>query len=674
MSRPINKVLKGERLNFQQRLHDGYVCLDPFIPLLTNLSNFQFHHDDPLFENLDDMITAQFNILIDTDRSGKKWITSQKAHELWDLLHIEEEGSQPENLTDEDNNDQKGEEEHRGKHDLVDASESPSKRHQNSSVSEIPVFMHDLPTSATLQKALPPLSTYSHEERIKLETLLQKILFPEPKGIGHPDEYPVIDLAQHVRELDEHFPNVPLNLNIPIDEHGNTSLHWLCSIANLSLLKQLISFGSNRRIGDKSGESALVKAVKSVNNYDSGTFETLLDYLHPCIVLVDEMDRTVLHHIVLTSGMAGCNAAAKYYLDILMGWIVKKQKRLPAKTSSPLDEIDLHWVIKHLLNARDSNGDTCLNIAARLGNVAIVEALMDYGANPNISNNSGLRPTDFGAGTQPRSHSSTIDALKTPTKVSEVMPDPIAESSSLISNIQSLLSTISQDYDEEVKQHNDKMKELHEELTRKREALAKARDRLARTKHLQDEYHLLTDRLSNVENTILDEDQNFQLASRELGLSLDDVQAEGLNSGDIVFDADEPFRIAFVNAKFEEKLKDEYNNDFELFVRRCNLQQLVHELQSSIPKDAEIPNPKILKARLKAYNRNEAHLESTLQKIKTKQRNLESKFRKVLSLCLKIDEEKVDSMLDGLLQAISTEDPEDVDTDEIHDFLENHVE
>lgn len=741
MSRPIFKVHKGDRITFQQRLQDGYVCLDQFIPLLTNLSSFNFHRDDPLVENLDDMVTSQFNILIDTDRSGTRWITLQKAHELWDLLQIKDD-SGSENLTDHDddneanhngveddgqktpeNNGRKtdnhtmenggtentnngnnssnkndgnvtaegsnfrpatitngttsrisGGEPDTVKHELLDLPDSPTKRHQTKSVSKIPVFQHDLPTVSTLQKTLPPVSNYSNDERAKLETLLQRILFPETTNLNVAEGYPSVSLTQQVQELDTQFPNVPLNFNIPIDEHGNTSLHWLCSIANLDLLKQLIVFGSDRRIGDKSGESVLVKSVKSVNNYDSGTFEILLDYLYPCIVMVDDMDRTVLHHIVITSGMPGCNAAAKYYLDILMGWIVKKQSRTKESHCVLLEDIDLQWVITHLLNARDSNGDTCLNIAARLGNVAIVEALLDYGADPNIANNSGLCPVDFGAGTQPRFQSNIKNLMATPTKTHETSLDPMAESTSLITNIKSLLSKISNDYGDEIKQHNGKMKELLDTLNIKREALANARDRLAKAKQIQDEYNLLSDRLNNVENTIAEEDQNFQLASRELGLSLDDVQEEGLNSADIAFDADEPFRISYVYTKFEEKIKDEYNNDFELFLKHCNLSQLVHEIYDNFPSRAEIPHPKILKARIKAYNRNELHLDSTLQTIKDKQKNLESKFRKVLSLCLKIDEEKVDSMLDGLLQAISNEDPEDIDTDEVNNFLESAAE
>lgn len=793
MSRPIFKAYKGEKISFEQRLQDGYVCLDPFIPLLSDLSSLKYHGDDPLFENLDDMITSQFNILIDTDRSGTRWITLQKAHELWDLLRMQDDlntggssikrdedtnghaqddegrestgGSTTDATSKNGNGSQKNENANSsaplsqqqeqqqqqqeknqeppqkqqqkqqqvsgssgnnagndnvsstqgtsrdsstpsapidtnlkgdqtdqiasgtdekaynspttGKHDLGEHIDSPTKRHQTQSVSVIPVFKHDLPTVSTLQKTLPSITNYTAEERVKLETLLQRILFPETSpedAVTSSNGYPVIDLGQQLQELDAQFPNVKLNLNIPIDEHGNTALHWLCSIANLDLLKQHIMYGSDRRIGDKSGESVLVKSVKSVNNYDSGTFEALLDYLYPCIVLVDEMDRTVLHHIVITSGMPGCNAAAKYYLDILMGWVVKKQSRSKESECALLEDINLQWVITRLLNARDSNGDTCLNIAARLGNVAIVEALLDYGADPSIANNSGLCPLDFGAGTQPRFQANSKAQMSTPTKINEAEPDPMAESATLITNIKSLLSKISDDYEDEVKQHNSRMSELLKTLNNKREVLAKARDRLAKAKQVQDEYNLLSDRLNNVENTIAEEDQNFQLASRELGLSLDDVQAEGLNSSDIIFDADEPFRISYVNTKFEEKIKNDYNNDFELFLKHCDLSKFAREIYESIPDTTEIPHPRVLKARIKAYTRNESHLESTLQTIKNKQRNLESKFRKVLSLCLKIDEEKVDSMLDGLLQAISNEDPEDIDTEEVNNFLESAAE
>ena len=79
-----------------------------------------------------------------------------------------------------------------------------------------------------------------------------------------------------------------------------------------------------------------------------------------------------------------------------------------------------------------------------------------------------------------------------------------------------------------------------------------------------------------------------------------------------------------------------------------------------------------MKARLEAYRKNDDHLQDVLVGIKEKRTDLENKFRRVLSLCLKIEEGKVDDMLDGLLQAISSEDPQEIDTEEMQDFLKKH--
>jgi ankyrin repeat protein len=55
--------------------------------------------------------------------------------------------------------------------------------------------------------------------------------------------------------------------------------------------------------------------------------------------------------------------------------------------------------MSEIVNAQDSSGDTALNIAARIGNRSIVSQLLEVGADPNIANRAGLRPLDFGIGT-----------------------------------------------------------------------------------------------------------------------------------------------------------------------------------------------------------------------------------------------------------------------------------
>jgi len=48
------------------------------------------------------------------------------------------------------------------------------------------------------------------------------------------------------------------------------------------------------------------------------------------------------------------------------------------------------------VDLQDEHGDTALNIAARIGNRALVKTLVDVGANRLLANKLGLRPSDFG--------------------------------------------------------------------------------------------------------------------------------------------------------------------------------------------------------------------------------------------------------------------------------------
>ena len=51
-----------------------------------------------------------------------------------------------------------------------------------------------------------------------------------------------------------------------------------------------------------------------------------------------------------------------------------------------------HLKNKNLINKRDQYGNTLLNYAVRFNNLQSIHALIDYGANPNICNNSGICP------------------------------------------------------------------------------------------------------------------------------------------------------------------------------------------------------------------------------------------------------------------------------------------
>lgn len=177
-------------------------------------------------------------------------------------------------------------------------------------------------------------------------------------------------------------------IDLPIDTHGNSLLHWSASLANLNLTFQLVELGGNVKCGNNLGETALMKAVAHVNFFETMMFEKLVDILYPSIPVLDKKKRSILHHIVLFAGSEGKSAAALYYMDAIVEWIIKNG---PNKKNA----ISLNELMSEIVNLQDTNGDTALNIIARIGNKAIAQLLLNIGADPKILNNAGLSPIDF---------------------------------------------------------------------------------------------------------------------------------------------------------------------------------------------------------------------------------------------------------------------------------------
>ena len=83
---------------------------------------------------------------------------------------------------------------------------------------------------------------------------------------------------------------------------------------------------------------------------------------------------------------------------------------------------------------------------------------------------------------------------------------------------------------------------------------------------------------------------------------------------------------------------------------------------------ASLPSVHILRARLSAYKGNNDTLEEGLQGLKSKSSELAAKYRKIISLCTQVNEDRVDSHLDSLLRAVESES-DDVELSRVREFL-----
>jgi len=212
----------------------------------------------------------------------------------------------------------------------------------------------------------------------------------------------------------------PRQLDMPIDNHSHTVLHWAAALSRLPLLRALIAAGASPYRVNASGHTALMRAVTVTNSMELNSFPDLLDVLGGTLEIRDNKGRTVLHHIAVTSAVKGRNAASRYYLESLLEWIVRQgsvpSSQQPAATnglnglnghssSAPPSsqqqappKMGLARFMAEIVNTKDNAGDTALNIAAKNGNRSVISQLLEIGADNKIANRSGLCPLDFGVG------------------------------------------------------------------------------------------------------------------------------------------------------------------------------------------------------------------------------------------------------------------------------------
>jgi ankyrin repeat protein len=190
------------------------------------------------------------------------------------------------------------------------------------------------------------------------------------------DPAPVLDL---LRELTPDMSS-PIDIDTILDDKGHTALHLAASMGRQQTVSQLISAGADIHRGNFVGETPLMRASIDTHNFDQQCFNLLITSLHTSIRTLDTSRKSVLHHIMYLAGIQGRAVCARYYLDQIFLWIAQNQG----------------GDFKSLVDLQDEYGDTVLNIAARVGNRALVRTLIDVGANRVLPNKVGLRPGDFG--------------------------------------------------------------------------------------------------------------------------------------------------------------------------------------------------------------------------------------------------------------------------------------
>ena len=461
------------------------------------------------------------------------------------------------------------------------------------------------------------------------------------------------------------------DLDIPIDGTAHTALHWASALARMSLLRQLIAKGASIFRVNGGGETALIRAAITTNNLNESTFPELLELLGPTIEMRDGRGRTVLHHIAVSSAIKGRSAACRYYLESLLEFVVRQGSSTNSQQNSfnggseatpKPKSIGLARFLSEIVNATDLSGDTALNLAARIGNKSIIQQLLEVGANPTIANRGGLKPTDFGIGGDPQPKDAQQSSSQTlPSQERSAMNKLGDSSRDLVSckrfqnfmantarltfatAVTALLSDTETSFRTEIQSKQTLIDQTHAKLRETSTLLSDEKRRLEDLQRKVEKRREMQQRITNLRR--INEEQKIQLTR------------SGPSGG--------------IKLRMDVKVGDA---DAGLEVDIASLPQMsASEPLQILPHQhtylSSLERVELLRARVTAYQTHNASLEAYTTQMKSRSVELERKLRRVVALCTNVEESKLDTMMEGLIDAVEGERGQDLEVGRVREFL-----
>ncbi|EDU48192.1 start control protein cdc10 [Pyrenophora tritici-repentis Pt-1C-BFP] len=573
---------------------------------------------------------------------------------------------------------------------LEDALEPPRKRmrasqedNNYSQPNGANVSMADLPSPTE-----PNESFYQHQSgnRIALPdgdvpSALPPLPHPDTK---HNEEKQAMLTDLFADQTRTDFTNHPAilhlsgaDLDMPIDNTSNTALHWAATLARVSLMRLLVSKGANMFRGNASGQTPLMSAVSVNNSLDHSCFPETLEILAPLIELRDTQGRTILHHIAVTCAIKGRAASSKYYLEALLEYLVRSNivaSQMPSfhdNTNYP-KPIGLMRFMQEMVNARDKHGNTALNLAARIGNRNIISQLMEVQADPTIPNYKGTRPVDFGVGSDLADGEAIMAAGGSPNKGKAPLSKVEETSREIAPLINGILQSASMQFTQEARLKQDAIDHTNELIT---QLSSQQKQEQQRLESLRARLHLRQDcakRISNLKRWL--EPQRHMLSVNAGAIDLHDKKrigyADAEGAGLLIQEDDLPYELRQAGDHLDRRASDgaAYLST-QIPLDPSTLNRVSYQPQYEEFAVKVLPSTSVLRQRLETYTTTNAALLKRSRMLKEKDGQLEMMYRKVVSLCTKVEESRIEECLEGLVAALDSEEGEGVEVGRVRDFL-----
>ncbi|KAI7902939.1 uncharacterized protein BX663DRAFT_508947 [Cokeromyces recurvatus] len=429
--------------------------------------------------------------------------------------------------------------------------------------------------------------------------------------------------------IDSHSTTNKFNIDMVIDEQGNTALHWATALARVNTVELLVSRSANIACRNFAGETPLIRGVMVTNNYDNHCFHRVFDLLKESVNIFDNRKRSAIHHAALTAGIQGRVHAAIYYMKTLVDYVV-------SCSENP----------KLILDAQDDMGDTALMIAARLECQPLISILMEAGATKKAQNNIGLGLTDYNTTMK---EDSPMEEASHPQRIfsntSSYSKRPYAPSQrgkEIVATVQKIVDALDEEYGEQISAKEQELQRLDEELNAVTRELETTRKGL-------EERQAQSQQLSEVQQKT----RNIEAALQTGWDQLEHIMKQGnkaMPSPEDIDRIDENEDIDTIYFGVPQLVIDDTMDEK---TKKDQLEAYVNDLQ----------------AKVKAYTANDLALQQEIHKIEAQFVERELQCKRLIAACCNLPIDKIDELVEPLTLAIES-DPPDLDLARVIGFMD----
>ncbi|KAK2670975.1 Ankyrin repeat [Fusarium oxysporum f. sp. vasinfectum] len=286
--------------------------------------------------------------------------------------------------------------------------------------------------------------------------------------------------------------------------------------------------------------------------------------------------------------------------------------------------------MSEIVNAQDSVGDTALNIASRIGNRSIISQLLEVGADPNIANRVGLRPLDFGIGSENVEDKTNGEVNVDKNGVTGTNQRSRESSDEIVASISHLLSETGSAFQTEMKAKQASLDTLHTTLRTTSTQLGEARRTFEHLSATLKKQQLARQKVANLSHAREDE---------QVRLMQEQSRASQPNP----------------SSSWETELS-------------AMLEAADDTSGGGFGGEGLLPSAAVLRARIRAVEGRRDMTRKMVAALKGRSRDVEVKYRRVVALCTGVQEDEVDAVIDGLLKAVESEH-EELEINRVRRFL-----